>query len=211
MNQDGIYLMTPVYDKDVIGVAFWCRLGGALGTDNYLEIEGRSGADASWQLLGTVKNIPMSNNGLDYKLSDIPAGIRQIRITYFKPGNGNMALDDCVISTGGTDERVFDKYNRYPVGNTTEHVVHYDEATRPLSFVYTVTARNNQTLASSLESDRVAVLDPAGTDDIVADGITDADTPAEIYTLQGVRVYGSPAPGIYISRTGSKVQKIIVK
>jgi hypothetical protein len=45
-------------------------------------------------------------------------------------------------------------------------------------------------------------------------GITDAiinSADAEYYTLQGVKVQGKPAPGIYICRQGNKATKVVVK
>jgi hypothetical protein len=44
--------------------------------------------------------------------------------------------------------------------------------------------------------------------------ITDAiinSADAEYYTLQGVKVQGKPAPGIYICRQGNKATKVVVK
>lgn len=46
------------------------------------------------------------------------------------------------------------------------------------------------------------------------DGVTaeaDFDGPVEIYTLQGVKVNGNPAPGIYIIRQGSKSYKTVIR
>jgi len=47
-------------------------------------------------------------------------------------------------------------------------------------------------------------------------GVTDFETeeeasPAELYNLQGMRITGIPAPGIYIIRRGGKTSKIIVR
>ncbi|MDE6206568.1 MAG: hypothetical protein K2M55_02045 [Muribaculaceae bacterium] len=50
-------------------------------------------------------------------------------------------------------------------------------------------------------------VDPAGVDKVDA---AEAAA-AEYYTLQGVRVQGQPAPGLYISRKGSTVSKVLVR
>ena len=39
----------------------------------------------------------------------------------------------------------------------------------------------------------------------------DNDSEAEMFTLQGIRVQGKPAPGIYILRQGGEVRKIVVR
>lgn len=51
------------------------------------------------------------------------------------------------------------------------------------------------------------VSSAASVGDVIADG---DEGPAEIYTLQGVRVSGELAPGIYVRRAGGKVEKIAV-
>lgn len=49
----------------------------------------------------------------------------------------------------------------------------------------------------------------AGVNDIVSDA--DADAPVEYFNLQGVRMQGELAPGLYITRQGNTVNKVIVK
>lgn len=47
-----------------------------------------------------------------------------------------------------------------------------------------------------------------GVDNIAND---DTNAPVELYTLQGVRVQGQPAPGLYISRQGNTTRKVIIR
>jgi len=49
----------------------------------------------------------------------------------------------------------------------------------------------------------------AGVNDVIADH--DANAPVEMYNLNGVRVDGNPAPGLYLKRQGSTVTKVFVK
>lgn len=49
----------------------------------------------------------------------------------------------------------------------------------------------------------------AGVEDVVADA--DANAPVEYFNLNGVKVNGDLAPGLYITRQGSKVAKKVVK
>ncbi len=52
-------------------------------------------------------------------------------------------------------------------------------------------------------------VDPA--DVITIEATEDADAEAEYFNLQGVRVNGKPAPGIYICRKGKVVTKVLVR
>lgn len=67
----------------------------------------------------------------------------------------------------------------------------------------------NFSASSWSELKTVTLTDDAGVSDIAADA--DANAPAEYFTLQGVRVSGTPAPGIYIRRSGSVVSKVVVR
>ena len=67
----------------------------------------------------------------------------------------------------------------------------------------------NFSASSWSELKTVTLTDDAGVSDIAADA--DANAPAEYFTLQGVRISGTPAPGIYIRRSGSVVSKVVVR
>jgi len=49
----------------------------------------------------------------------------------------------------------------------------------------------------------------AGVDGVEADAITDGEV--EYFTVSGVRVEGDPAPGIYIRRQGTAVDKVVIR
>lgn len=49
----------------------------------------------------------------------------------------------------------------------------------------------------------------AGVDEVVAD--EDVNAPVEMYNLNGVRVNGDVAPGLYIRRQGSTVTKVVIR
>ncbi len=50
-----------------------------------------------------------------------------------------------------------------------------------------------------------------GIDDITTD-VEDSNAETELFDLQGRRVtVGTPLPGLYIRRTGSKVEKVIIR
>ncbi len=59
---------------------------------------------------------------------------------------------------------------------------------------------------------KISVTDQAGIGDIIADEPAAVDTPAEYFTLQGVRVNADNlTPGIYIVRQGNTAKKVLVK
>lgn len=53
--------------------------------------------------------------------------------------------------------------------------------------------------------------DNLGTQGIAADAVATPDAPAEYYNLQGMRVHGKLAPGVYIRRAGSATAKVLVR
>ena len=56
---------------------------------------------------------------------------------------------------------------------------------------------------------------PTGVDTVGADSEDDAaeDAPVEVYNLQGIRMAGEDglAPGIYVKRSGKRVEKFVVR
>lgn len=213
MMKNGDTFSTRIFPDDITSFSFWARYTGTMN-ENYLEVEGRADEDSPWQLIKTVSSVPSTAAGLDVAIKNIPAGIHQIRVTYFMLTTGNMAVDDCTVTTGGTATEPLPGYIDLATGNVTSYDVTYTPSARgagiPVSYVYTVKAKNTEG-AVSLESDPVEVLRSARADDIVSDFVTDSEQPAAIYDLRGVRVEGTPAAGIYLRRTGSKVEKIVIR
>lgn len=74
--------------------------------------------------------------------------------------------------------------------------------------------QENKIKFNGLESDTNLVVECI-IGDTAVDGIyADSDLPTEIFTLDGLPVYGyvdNLAPGIYILRQGSSVKKIVIK
>ncbi|MGN0223848.1 MAG: hypothetical protein ACI4AM_07460, partial [Muribaculaceae bacterium] len=160
-------------------------------TANCVEI---TGIDADGNSTRLLKHGPIvsSTNGETVTISDIPAGIHQIVITFFKVEGGNLALDDVTLTLGGTTQAPV--ITDQPVGNVTSHNI-----TAPQGrYLYTVQALNADG-AKSLVSDIASVeIGTQGCTDIQVD----PTAPVEYYNLQGIRVT-NPAPGqIYIRRQG---------
>jgi hypothetical protein len=64
-----------------------------------------------------------------------------------------------------------------------------------------------QTVTSSVTASKDKVV--SGVESVAAD--QDLNAPVEYYTISGIRVVGTPAPGIYIRRQGNTVSKVAIR
>ena len=195
-NAQGAYLSTAVYDDDILTFSCWVRNAGS-STANYFEVTGVDAAGNSTLLL---KHGPIvaSVGGETVTISDIPAGIHQLVVTFFKVEGGNLALDDVTLTLGGTTEAPI--ITDQSVGNVTSHNITAPQG----KYSYSVVAVNAEG-AKSLVSDIASVETGTGS---CIDIQVDPTAPVEYYNLQGIRV-ASPAPGqIYIRRQGATATKI---
>ena len=195
-NAQGAYLSTAVYDDDILTFSCWVRNAGS-STANYFEVTGVDAAGNSTLLL---KHGPIvaSVGGETVTISDIPAGIHQLVVTFFKVEGGNLALDDVTLTLGGTTEAPI--ITDQSVGNVTSHNITAPQG----KYSYSVVAVNAEG-AKSLVSDIASVETGTGS---CIDIQVDPTAPVEYYNLQGIRV-ASPAPGqIYIRRQGATATKV---
>lgn len=202
----GHYLTTQMFEKDIVSYKFWARATG-MSTDNYLEIEARADSDSDWKLIDQA-HVLNSVNGEIVRPTSMPEGMHQLRLTYVKNVNGNMAVDDMSVTTGG--ERLFplDGYAPMTLGNVTSYNISgLAPDVREYSYTVQAVAADGR---KSLVSDPVKVdlSDPMGITDavVVPDGSS-----TELYNLQGIRVTGTPAPGVYIRRCGSHTEKVYIR
>ena len=104
------------------------------------------------------------------------------------------------------------QYDPYTEVEESKSEVTYDETFGyPLSEVHYRTPYGSSELEPTSRytySDYVNV-DPAGV--ITVEATDNADGEAEYFNLQGVRVQGKPAPGIYVCRKGNVVTKVVVR
>ena len=196
-NSHGATLTTAVYEDDILTFSCWMRNAGS-STANYVEITGID-TDGNSTLLLKHGPIVSSTSGETVTISNIPTGIHQIVITFFKVEGGNLALDDVTLTLGGTTQAPV--ITDQPVGNVTSHNITAPQG----KYLYTVQALNADG-AKSLVSDIASV--GVGTQGC-ADIEVDPNAPVEYYNLQGIRVAEPTAPGIYIRRQGSTATKII--
>lgn len=196
-------LVTRMFDMPITSLKFFYR--GSSSTTNSLDIDGITSEDGQWTNLFSITPIPKDAQTASF--NDFPEGIRKIRAVFHR-STGTFCIDDFAVTTGATAQEIFSDYDSRSMGSATSHTVAgLPEGTTEC--YYTVQAKAaDGTL--SLKSTPVRVTATLAVDDIIGDNDA-ADIPATLYNLQGMRVSGAPAPGIYIRRTGSKAEKIIIR
>ena len=217
LAKHGLYLLSPVFDKDLMEIKFWYRGAGAHAS-NYLEVEVRADEDSDWKLVRTVQPLIISKGGETIKVTDIPAGMRQMRLVYYKPNNGNVAIDDVCLTLGGSAMTFHKDYNEKSVGNVMSHDVDATSASRAAAdsddadviMYYNVRGVNALGVASG-SSPLITVNLSNGSSVSPSEIAVPAEEDVVFYDLEGRRVDGQPAAGIYLMRQGAKVTKVIVK
>ncbi len=216
LAKHGLYLCSPVFEKNLVDVKFWYRGAGAHAS-NYLEVEVRADEDSEWVLMKKVQPLVISKGGETVTVSDIPAGMHQVRIVYYKPNNGNVAIDDVYVTLGGNALAYHADYNAKSVGNVLSHTVEVaasraaaddDDAPSMFYSLYAMNAKGEKSYSSPLTE--VKLSGGNVTEVIVVPVDSDTEMP-ELYDLGGRRIADRPAAGIYLLRQGSKVTKVLVK
>lgn len=205
LDTHGHYLMTPVLDEQITGYRFWARSTG-MSTDNYVEVEVRADEQSPWILINTA-HVLNSVRG-ETITSEVPDGMHQLRITFSKITNGNMAIDDMSVEVGGQKMFLLDGYAPKVLENVTSHtVIGLDPDVKQYTYTVQAVAADGR---KSLVSDPVEVRTDASMgvgDSVIAPGSVEV----ELYNLQGMRITGTPAPGVYIRRIGSYTDKVYVR
>ncbi len=231
----GQYLESPLYEGDVMTFEAWMRSAGTTH-ENSIELLGLvppvTGTPTEDDWISLYNRVDVNNavGGETIKVSDIPAGVKKVRLVYNKIVSGNLAVDDVVVSIGGTKTDILEGYDNRAVGNVTSHAL-LNLAGGTGTYAYTVTAINEEGV-ESLPSDPVyvtlsdnnAVVDAVNSTSIVnvhGDNITviaSEGTPVTVTDLAG-RCVGratapatlTVAPGFYIVTAGNEAHKINVK
>ena len=97
----------------------------------------------------------------------------------------------------------FAGYKGLDVGNVTEYHLSLD--TDRSSIVFYVAGEDRSRNRSQNSNIATVTIGSSGIMDIEAG----SSEPAEYFTPQGIRV-SDPGPGIYIRRTGSKIEKVVI-
>jgi M6 family metalloprotease-like protein len=202
LSKESDYVLSKEYSGDVTKISYWAKNqpgNGAASTKlNVLGLVGNA-----WV---TISSSTHSTKAATYTFeSEIPAGVRQVKFTITK-SNGNMAVDDIVITYGGAGWKVLDNYDGISTNGATSYRV--DKLVDGVKkYQFTVTATDGSRKKAS-EPVEVTLTGESGIDDIVIDD----NTPARYYNLNGVAVPAANLTnGIYIKVTGTKAEKVYVK
>lgn len=191
-------LTSPVLDGDVSSIAFWAK-GQSINSATYLTIDGL--VDGAWVKI--LDYYPQNNVAVNDILTDIPAGVNQVRFVMHKSA-GNIAIDDIVICYRAKGE-VLPDYNAILTGGATSVTV--DKLKDGVSkYFFTVKATDGKKISPLSEIVEVD-LSQSGVENIT----TDTEAPVEYYNLQGIRIDQPAAGTVVIRRQGTDVSKIIVR
>lgn len=209
LAEHGDYIITPVYQSDILSVKAWLRSASDYIT-NAVEISVRPDENSDWQPLLYRDNLENAKGGEWITVSGIASGMHQARLSYYKPEHaGNVAIDDMSIETGNITEDIFGAYDAKSVGNTTSARITGLPADA-ISATYQIIARKADG-TMSLASDK-AIVDlsaSSGISDIVMPGndasATAADGMITVTAEPGTQVTVSDLSGriIAVSTVGA--------
>jgi M6 family metalloprotease-like protein len=229
----GSYIQTPAYEYDVCGISLWYE---GLNTGSTASISVQGLIDGAWTVLETI-SLSDTEIHAGYTVSNIPNGVKQVRLTFNKISNGTLVIDDVVIVTKPTV-----KYNVLPgydgvstSGNNSVLVNNLVEGCDTYAFCVAATADGkNYTDASEIRAVNlgatsgvhgVAVDAAEGLRVSVNNRTVSVSTSAErveVFNIVGhhissVRVSDNsavidlPTSGMYIVRAGNSTAKVVVR
>lgn len=232
INVDGAYLESPEFANDVKTLSFWYRMSSA-NDGSRLEVEGLR--DGVWMQLHELES--KSSKGQTFELSDIPEGVRKVRLTFRQEKGAYMALDDVVITAGGVTRTPIAGYSDISVGNVCSYKVQ-GLPEGQTGFYYKVRAVSEAGELSRFSAEQYVDADSSGVEEIGVDAGSRfevlsggriryrglACAPVAVYDIWGVAVSQSKADalgeaelqlplrsGIYVITDGEKTCKIVIR
>lgn len=222
-------IMTREYESDIKGVSFWTK-GQATDKVSYIAVEGMKGDD--WILIDKV--YPASYKVVTAELTEIPAGVRKIRLIY-NMSKGRVAVDDVVVTVDGGGTMVLEGYNELNVGNVTSYKV-TDIPANAGVISYKVCAVDEFGSSSDYSESQIVTLSNSGIDAVTvgADATFRVDGDRVIYQgaagarlmlldfggrtvatavagNDGVGELKAPSTGVYILVAPSLSAKVVVR
>lgn len=236
MTVNGDFVMTPLYSSELLSFKTWIRSASDAIT-NAVEVEVRTDEKADWKLLLYRDHLANGKEGEWITVTDIPAGMHQLRFNYLKPDHaGNLAVDDMSVETGDITTRILSGYDATPTGNTTSMQVTGLPADAIEISYYVVARKADGTMSLPSDPAHVKLGENSGIDDIltagtdsrvtVADGMIHIDAPVGTHVAvtdlsgrviatatvgEGGSARIAAATGFAIVRVGSDTHKVIVK
>ncbi|MDO4320508.1 MAG: M6 family metalloprotease domain-containing protein [Bacteroidales bacterium] len=237
MAEHGDYLLSPIYPAEILSMQTWLRSASDYIT-NAIEISVRPDENSDWHRVLYRDNLEDTKGGEWISADNIPAGMHQLKLTYYKPDHaGNVAIDNLSVETGHIIEGVLDGYNAVSTGNATsmrvsglpadavsasyQIVARKADGTLSLvsdkayvdlkanSGIGDIIASDDKALGISIADGIVTVSGRAGTDVIVAD-LSGRIIATAVIEADGTARIAVPT-GFAIVRAGSHSDKIFVK
>lgn len=201
-SNNGQTLTSSTAPADISKIEFWAKGQTTRGSGTSLLISGL--VNGVWKDIATIVPSEATAGAKVTVEAGIPLGVRQLRFTLNKV-QGNIALDDIVITYGGQNA-VLEHYNNILTGGAT--TVRVDKLISDCSeYYFTVQATDGKQRSTVSAPVTVSLSDLGAVGDITVD----QDAPARYYNLQGVEIK-TPTPGtIVIERRGSQSRKVLVK
>lgn len=227
---DGQNITTRDYPQDVREINLWYR-GNSPSTENSITIYGRINGD--WVEISKTAPVTNLSGGAEINITEIPAGCRQVKISFSNTQTGNVFIDNIIIGYGGIyEEKTLTEYNGLNVGNVNSHNV--TGLAPGGKYSYSVFGHAGE--LKSKESARISVALPA------ASGIADTNadeclefhingnniiltakegTTAAVYNPNGIlldskRIDGETVvchikkAGVHIVRIGDRTTKVMI-
>jgi M6 family metalloprotease-like protein len=206
MDTDGQYLQSPMLPNDISAINFWYRCNAQTNLSSSISVDGYAANE--WKNITTI-NITQDYQSENYVIekANIPAGTRQVKITYNKV-NGNLALDDVTIQTGGDLIAYMPEYHNVSTSKAPSLTVN-NLVSGVSKYYVTVTTISDDLTSLPSEALAVEIKTPTALDTPMANASRQAPI---YYNLQGILV--NPAnltPGVYIKVSGSEARKILIK
>lgn len=195
--EKGYSFTTPRYDNPITKISFWAKgQGQTTNTASLYVVDGTK----ETKLTDFSDWNTKSGATVNYDIED--SSVYQLKFVYNKELNGNLAIDDVVITTGSSVSALPDYDEVSTKGATSVRVSNLPAGKTLFKYsVKAVDADNNKSVASNAV---LVDLTMSGVEDVMVD---DNDTPVEYYNLQGIKV-SDPVSGVYIRRQGSHVEKV---
>lgn len=151
LASDGLYVQSPLMDKDIYTLSFWHR-GVKASADNRLLVMAADNT-GHWQTVDSIE-IVNAAGGATTEIATLPEGTRQVRIEYSLKGSGSVAIDDIQLTWGGIYRK--DNLQAIDAGAMLSAEVHgLQPATQ---YYYTVEAASGAKLSRRSNEIAVATL-----------------------------------------------------
>ncbi len=209
------YLMTPLFNDDIKSMTYWER-GASTSGNSTVTLSGL--VNGSWK---TIEEYDVDDTAATHEVKNIPEGTKQIKIVYNKK-NGNLALDDIKVVSGGAGYVVLPGYNGVSTEGETSMRVNVDRS-QGTKLQFFVRATDGDRISRASEAKDVELtlsvanvsadetnLNIAGRT-VTADAyITVCDLTGRVIA-EGNRLVTIKAAGLYVITAGDITRKAVIK